>query len=217
MRRDWFRISQACLAWLWSQTYVQHVSPLQIEKVNYLLSLLTDMSKALMVYRIQVIRKRLKHKSNSTTYTPLTNVMRLLIESGLLYTSSIVILFILYMSSNNGQYGVSNAVSTVFFFFRSPDADVCSGCSDHCELPNIVHPSLCSLWLFFSGHHLQPNHHSGWPWRSNSTSLSKYAYWSHRRAAYDQHPDNSFSLRWPYRHTKGCYHRWGCRSTKRRW
>lgn len=69
---------------------------------------------ALMVYRIQKIRKRLRHKSNSMTYTPLTNVMRLLIESGLLYTSSIVILFVLYMSSNNGQYGVSDAVGPFF-------------------------------------------------------------------------------------------------------
>ncbi|KAF9449210.1 hypothetical protein P691DRAFT_799526 [Macrolepiota fuliginosa MF-IS2] len=75
------------------------------------LTLVTNLlTTSLMVYRIQTIRKRLKHKSNSTTYTPLTNVMRLLIESGLLYTSSIVILFILYMSSNNGQYGVSDAI-----------------------------------------------------------------------------------------------------------
>ncbi|KXN91539.1 hypothetical protein AN958_00561 [Leucoagaricus sp. SymC.cos] len=77
---------------------------------------------ALMVYRIQKIRQRLKHKPNSTTYTPLTNVMRLLIESGLLYTSSIVILFILYIISNNGQYGVSDAVRDSF-----PYVD--SGCS----------------------------------------------------------------------------------------
>ncbi|KAF5349941.1 hypothetical protein D9756_009069 [Leucocoprinus leucothites] len=68
------------------------------------------LTTSLMVYRIQKIRQRLKHRSDSTTYAPLTNVMRLLIESGLLYTSTIVILFILYMMSNNGQYGVSNAV-----------------------------------------------------------------------------------------------------------
>jgi hypothetical protein len=69
------------------------------------------MTVALMVYRIYKIRQRLKHKSNSTTFTPLTNIMRLLIESGLLYTSTIVILFILYMLSNNGQYPVSDVVS----------------------------------------------------------------------------------------------------------
>ncbi|KAF9002198.1 hypothetical protein BDQ17DRAFT_1426150 [Cyathus striatus] len=42
--------------------------------------------------------------------SPLKNVMIILIESGLMYTLSIVILFGLYMASNNGQYGVSNAV-----------------------------------------------------------------------------------------------------------
>ncbi|XP_006456525.1 hypothetical protein AGABI2DRAFT_188439 [Agaricus bisporus var. bisporus H97] len=75
------------------------------------LTLVTNLcTTSLMVYRIQVIRNRLKRESNSTTYAPLTNVMRLLIESGLLYTSSIAILFVLYTLSNNGQYGVSNAV-----------------------------------------------------------------------------------------------------------
>jgi len=42
--------------------------------------------------------------------SPLTNVVIVLIESGLMYTLSIVVLFALYMASNNGQYGVSNAV-----------------------------------------------------------------------------------------------------------
>ncbi|EKM76345.1 hypothetical protein AGABI1DRAFT_44965 [Agaricus bisporus var. burnettii JB137-S8] len=75
------------------------------------LTLVTNLcTTSLMVYRIQVIRNRLKRESNSTTYAPLTDVMRLLIESGLLYTSSIAILFVLYTLSNNGQYGVSNAV-----------------------------------------------------------------------------------------------------------
>jgi phosphate/sulfate permease len=34
-----------------------------------------------------------------------------MMESGFIYTASIVVLFALYMAGNNGQYGVSNAVS----------------------------------------------------------------------------------------------------------
>lgn len=40
-------------------------------------------------------------------------LVRVLIESGLLYTLSIVILFTLYMTSNNAQLGVSDSVSFV--------------------------------------------------------------------------------------------------------
>ncbi|KAH9475041.1 hypothetical protein JR316_0012143 [Psilocybe cubensis] len=48
--------------------------------------------------------------SSAVQKSPLTSVLVVLIESGLMYTMSIVILFGLYMASNNGQYGVSNAV-----------------------------------------------------------------------------------------------------------
>jgi hypothetical protein len=41
----------------------------------------------------------------------LSKVLVVLIESGLMYTTSILILFALYMAGHNGQYGVSNAVS----------------------------------------------------------------------------------------------------------
>ena len=37
--------------------------------------------------------------------------MRILIESGTLYTISIVILFVVYMLSNNAELAVSDAVS----------------------------------------------------------------------------------------------------------
>lgn len=65
---------------------------------------------ALIVRRIWRIRKSLKHRSTVVAGSPLTNVLIVLVESGLMYTLSIVILFVLYMISNNAQYGVSNAV-----------------------------------------------------------------------------------------------------------
>jgi hypothetical protein len=67
---------------------------------------------ALIVHRIWNIRKPFnQHRSSIAVNSPLTRVLIVLIESGLLYTFSIIILFGLYMASNNGQYGVSDAVS----------------------------------------------------------------------------------------------------------
>ncbi|PPQ84944.1 hypothetical protein CVT25_004457 [Psilocybe cyanescens] len=75
------------------------------------LTLATNLlTTSLIVYRIWGIRKSLKHRSSVVPGSPLTSVLIVLIESGLMYTLSIVILFGLYMASNNGQYGVSNAV-----------------------------------------------------------------------------------------------------------
>ncbi|KAF9467494.1 hypothetical protein BDZ94DRAFT_1232876 [Collybia nuda] len=66
---------------------------------------------SLIVHRIWKIQKALKYRATtSSEKSPLSRVMRLLIESGLMYTLSIVVLFGLYMASNNGQFGVSNAV-----------------------------------------------------------------------------------------------------------
>lgn len=68
------------------------------------------LTTSLIVHRIWNIRKPFKHRSAVVVNSPLTRVLVVLIESGLMYTFSIIILFGLYMASNNGQYGVSNAV-----------------------------------------------------------------------------------------------------------
>ncbi|KDR66934.1 hypothetical protein GALMADRAFT_147576 [Galerina marginata CBS 339.88] len=65
---------------------------------------------SLIVHRIWKVRNSLKHRQIVVSETRLTGVVVVLIESGLMYTLSIIILFGLYMASNNGQYGVSNAV-----------------------------------------------------------------------------------------------------------
>ncbi|TFK38572.1 hypothetical protein BDQ12DRAFT_747923 [Crucibulum laeve] len=72
--------------------------------------LTTCMYHPLMVHRIWSIRQEVKHRLTHSSNSPLTSVLVILIESGLMYTLSIAILFGLYMASNNGQYGVSNAV-----------------------------------------------------------------------------------------------------------
>lgn len=68
------------------------------------------LTTSLIVHRIWNIRKPLQHRSAVVINSPLTRVLVVLVESGLMYTTSIIILFGLYMASNNGQYGVSNAV-----------------------------------------------------------------------------------------------------------
>ncbi|PFH53622.1 hypothetical protein AMATHDRAFT_73422 [Amanita thiersii Skay4041] len=72
------------------------------------LTLVTNLTTTL--FRIWIIRKNLRHRSVLTMTNPLTSVIRVLVESGVFYTITIVVLFVLYMSSNNGQLGVSNAV-----------------------------------------------------------------------------------------------------------
>ncbi|KAF5376458.1 hypothetical protein D9615_008606 [Tricholomella constricta] len=66
---------------------------------------------SLIVHRIWSIQRAVKFRATvASEKGPLSKVMRILIESGLMYTMSIVILFGLYMASNNGQFGVSNSV-----------------------------------------------------------------------------------------------------------
>jgi hypothetical protein len=62
----------------------------------------------------------LKRRSTYTVIdSPLSRVLVVMIESGLMYTASIVILFALYMAGHNGQYGVSNSVSRAFHHHAS--------------------------------------------------------------------------------------------------
>jgi len=70
---------------------------------------LTDNTLALIVYKIWRIYNNVKHRSKSER-SPLSKVVVVMIESGVFYTASIIILFGCYMASHNAQYGVSNSV-----------------------------------------------------------------------------------------------------------
>ncbi|KAF8900845.1 hypothetical protein CPB84DRAFT_1778517 [Gymnopilus junonius] len=75
------------------------------------LTLVTNiLTTSLIVNRIWTVRQSLKQGFTLITGSPLTNLIITFIQSGLLYTFSVIILFSLYMASNNGQYGVSNAI-----------------------------------------------------------------------------------------------------------
>ncbi|RDB21602.1 hypothetical protein Hypma_011203 [Hypsizygus marmoreus] len=68
---------------------------------------------SLIVWRIWSTQVAAKFKATiSSEKSPLSRAMRILVESGLMYTLSIVVLFGLYMASNNGQFGVSNSMRT---------------------------------------------------------------------------------------------------------
>ena len=75
-------------------------------------------STALIVYKIWSVHRELRsilqqsagaahqwNRSSSSKYA-----MRIVIESGIVYTISVMIFFFLYISANNAQYGVSDAV-----------------------------------------------------------------------------------------------------------
>ena len=69
---------------------------------------------ALVVYKIWSIEHHAKIAfagAGGTDTTRLRRAMHIVIESGLMYTVSVVILFILYLASNNAQYAVSDCVS----------------------------------------------------------------------------------------------------------
>ena len=69
---------------------------------------------ALIVYRIWNVQSKLSsHRSKTHTDDPASRVMRVLVESGLLYTASILVLFGTYLSSNNAILGVSDTVRSL--------------------------------------------------------------------------------------------------------
>lgn len=66
----------------------------------------------MIVYRILKIHTGVASKNITRlggTYK-LTRIVRILIESGLLYTVSVVIFFATFLASNNSQYPVSDVV-----------------------------------------------------------------------------------------------------------
>ena len=66
------------------------------------------------MYKIWSIEHRAKvifASAGGADTTRLRRAMHIIIESGLMYTVSVVVLFILYLASNNAQYAVSDCVS----------------------------------------------------------------------------------------------------------
>ena len=63
---------------------------------------------SLIIHRIWTAQLSTPYRQ--TEKSRLSHVMRILIESGLIYTLSIIILFSVYLTSNNAQFAVSDAV-----------------------------------------------------------------------------------------------------------
>ncbi|KAM5540140.1 hypothetical protein V8D89_006280 [Ganoderma adspersum] len=74
---------------------------------------LNIIATSLIVYKIWSIERRSRIAFASTggnNTTPLRRAMHIIIESGLMYTASVVIVFIVFLASNNAQYAVSDCV-----------------------------------------------------------------------------------------------------------
>ncbi|PIL34522.1 hypothetical protein GSI_03300 [Ganoderma sinense ZZ0214-1] len=73
---------------------------------------LNTIATSLIVYKIWSIEHSAKVFviTGGTDTTRLRRAMHIIIESGLMYTVSVVILFILYLASNNAQYAVSDCI-----------------------------------------------------------------------------------------------------------
>ncbi|RPD56565.1 hypothetical protein L226DRAFT_251866 [Lentinus tigrinus ALCF2SS1-7] len=73
---------------------------------------MTTMTTGLIVYRIMQVNNSVA--SHDITRVGgnlrLTRVVRILVESGLMYTTSVVVFFGTFLASNNAQYGVSEVV-----------------------------------------------------------------------------------------------------------
>lgn len=65
------------------------------------------------IWKIQSDNQRLL-TTISNRNSPYRKVIRILIESGFMYTLSVIVLFVCYMASNNAQLGVSDSVRCPF-------------------------------------------------------------------------------------------------------
>ena len=66
----------------------------------------------MIVYRIMTINAAIASQSVTrlSGNHKLTRIVRILVESGLIYTVSVVIFFCTFLASNNSQYPVSDVV-----------------------------------------------------------------------------------------------------------
>lgn len=69
------------------------------------------LATSLIIYRICAPQKQTSpYRVNVEVRYPLSRAMRIIIESGLLYTLSMVILMILFLAKSNAQLAVKDAV-----------------------------------------------------------------------------------------------------------
>ena len=68
-------------------------------------------SAGLIIWKIQSC-ERLSQTIGRQSDDVLRHTMRIIIESGLLFAIAVLVFFIVYLCSNNAQYGVSDCVSS---------------------------------------------------------------------------------------------------------
>ncbi|RDX54731.1 hypothetical protein OH76DRAFT_1398121 [Lentinus brumalis] len=130
--RNWKIVVVPALLWLaetacgWVVVYIEatlHIAATLNEArlvpfITSVLSLtlaMTTMTTGLLIYRILSINAGVAAQDVTRVggSLKLTRVVRILIESGLLYTISVVVFFGTFLASNNAQYGVADVVVQV--------------------------------------------------------------------------------------------------------
>ena len=77
----------------------------------------------MIIYKLWSIRQRsaevfIASMGNGHGGGALMRAMRIMIESGAMYTISVIVFFVVYLASNNAQYGVSDCVRDCFLILR---------------------------------------------------------------------------------------------------
>ena len=83
-------------------------------RFNFYQSVVLICFLALIVYKIGIVERRSRTAFGGTALgdtSALRRTMHIIIESGLMYSLSVVVFFAVYLASNNAQYGVSDCVS----------------------------------------------------------------------------------------------------------
>ncbi|KAL0960480.1 hypothetical protein HGRIS_005522 [Hohenbuehelia grisea] len=70
----------------------------------------TVITTSLIVRRIWKVESKISHFRSGDSSSPLNRVMRILVESGLIYTTTILILFGTYLANSNAILGISDSV-----------------------------------------------------------------------------------------------------------
>ncbi|EJF60330.1 hypothetical protein DICSQDRAFT_137639 [Dichomitus squalens LYAD-421 SS1] len=123
---------------------------------------------SMIVYKIWSIERRSRAiftmSSVASGTDGLRRAMRIIIESGLMYSVGVIVFFIVYLANNNAQYGVSDCVSSrpplvLKLSFGCANASCSSRWSRslYDSFPFLKSRHL--MTSYSSGHLVQPDHH----------------------------------------------------------
>ena len=117
---------------------------------------------AMIAFRIwSVDRANRKYRETKSTLKP---VLAIVIESGAIYSASLTILLVIYLSGNLGYLILSQAVSSFHYGTYHSSSWTCIDDHNHCEILHVFIYSI--IWLTWCvGHCVQHDHCTDGPLR----------------------------------------------------